>query len=160
MTFNSKKNEILKYKIILIVLLFLISPLVISNFRFSSVIYPFLWISIPIFIYSLLPKKKPMLVTILMVLVLIPYLFTTLFSMLGIVMCGYSPKEYKYVSKQSDNIKLVGRDFSCYGTNEDLVLYKEFSISENIKIEIPYKTFVDYKNIDIDSTIWTRINHY
>lgn len=84
----------------------------------------------------------------------------TLFSMLGFVMCGYSQKKYEYVIKRYDNIKLVGRDYSWYGTTGDLVLYKEFSISRIIKIEIPYKTFIDYNDIDIDSTIWKPIKHY
>ncbi len=96
----------------------------------------------------------------LIVLTLIPYFFFTLIFILKFVFCGYSQKDYKYVDRKNDNIKLVGRDFSCYGTTGDLVLFKEFSISKNIKIEIPYKTFVDYKNIDIDTSIWKPIQHF
>jgi len=133
------------------------SPLVINGFRLSSFIYPILWIGIPIFIYSLLARKNSILVSILLAIPLIPYFLFTLFYILQFIFCGYSERKYEYVNKKNENLKIVGRDFSCYGTSEDLVLYKEFSISKNIKIEMYYKKFVNYKNIDVDTTIWKHI---
>ena len=147
----------LKQKIILIGVLMLMSTLVIGGLRFSSFIYPLLWIGIPIFIYSLLPRKKSLMMATLITLIAIPYMLVTAFSMLRLVLCGYSQMEYKYVNKKNENFKIVGRDFSCYGTTDDLVLYIEYSISKNIKIEIYYKTFVDYEGINIDTTAWKHI---
>ena len=66
----------------------------------------------------------------------------------------------KYVNKKNSNIKLVGRDFSCYGTTGDLVLYKQITIIKRIKIEVYYKKYVDYKNIDIDTAIWRHIEQF
>lgn len=152
--------KFLKHKLFSIILLILISPIVIGDFRFSSFIYPLLWIGIPIIIYSLLPTRKSILVKALLVLTIIPYYLYTIVFVLKFIFCGYSQKDYKYINRRNHNIKLVGRNFACYGTTEDLVLYKEFSISQNIKIEIPYKTFVDYKNINIDTSIWKHINHF
>lgn len=147
----------LKNTLILIGLLILMSFLVIGKFRLSSIIYPLLWLGIPIFIYSLLPKKKSLILAILIVLIAIPYFGVTCFSILGQVLCGYSDMRYKYVNKKHSNIQIVGRDYSCYGTNNDLVLYKQFSLTDNIKFQIYYKTFVDYKNINVDTTLWKPI---
>lgn len=133
------------------------SFLVIGKFRLSSIIYPLLWVGIPVFSYLLLPKKKSVLLATLIVLLAIPYFAVTFFSMLRHVICGYSDMRYEYVNKKNNKVKLVGRDFSCYGTNNDLILYKEFSITENVKFQIYYKTFVDYKNIDIDTTVWKSV---
>jgi predicted membrane protein len=147
----------LKQQIILIALLILMSTLVIGNLRLSSFIYPLLWVGIPIFIYSLLLKKKSIVMIVLFVLIAIPYFLYTAAYILGFVFCGYSQMKYEYVNKKNSSIKIVGRDYSCYGTTEDLVLYKEYPILESIRIQIYYKTFVDYKNINIDTTIWKPV---
>lgn len=147
----------LKYKIVLIGVAILISPLVIGNFRFSIFTYPLLWIGFPFFIYSLLPKKRSVILSTLLALAAVSYFLVTSFFLLRLALCTNGQMEYKYVSKRNSSVKIVGRDFSCYGTSNDLILYKEFSISDDIKIQIHYKTFADYRNINIDTTIWQRI---
>jgi hypothetical protein len=147
----------LKSKWTVLVILLLTSPLAIGGFCLNSITYPLLWIYIPFVIYKILPNKKSRLKTILITISFICYIFICLLPILRFVMCGYGQSNYKYVSKKNPNVKLVGRDFGCYGTTEDLVLYKEYSISKYIKIETHYKTFIDYKNISIDSSEWRKI---
>ena len=76
------------------------------------------------------------------------------------MLCGYGPTEEKYLSRSNSDLKIVGRDFSCFGTTGDLVLYKQYSVSNNIKLETYYKTFVDYKNINVDTSLWKPIKNY
>jgi hypothetical protein len=141
-------------------ILIIMSPLVIGGFWLSSVTYPLLWIYAPIVIYQCLPTKKTRLQNTLVTIFFICYFFISLIPLLGVLMCGYRISNYEYVSKNNSNIKLVGRDFGCYGTTEDLVLYKEYSISQYIKIVTHYKTFIDYKNISVDSSLWRKIERY
>ena len=141
-------------------ILILMSPMVIGDFWLSSITYPLLWIYVPIVIYTLLPKKNSRLKTIFTILFFISYIFICIIPLLRIVMCGYGQSSYEYVSKTNPSIKLVGRKFGCYGTTEDLVLYKVYSISKYIKIETHYKTFIDHKNIVVDSSQWKKIEKY
>ena len=138
-------------------ILILISPLVIGDFWLSSVTYPLLWIYLPMVIYTILPTKKSQLKRILITIFFISYISICIIPLLRIVMCGYGQSSYEYVSKTNPSIKLVGRTFGCYGTTEDLVLYKVYSISKYIKIETHYLTFTDHKNIIIDSSKWKKI---
>ncbi len=159
-TNNPSKVKITKHKLIALGLLVILSPFVVYDFKLSKLTYPILWIGIPLFLYSLLPKKKPRILSVFVVLLGIVFFLNTAFSFLGFVFCGYSKSNFNYISTKNRNIKLVGRDYSCYGTTGDLVLYKEFSISKAIKIEVFYKKFRDYKNINIDTAIWKRIEGF
>jgi hypothetical protein len=147
----------LKYKLLATAILIFLSTLVISGFRLRSIIYPLFWIGIPVFIYSIIPKKESGLKAVLIVCSSIFYILTGI-GFLASLLCGSQQGQYRYIHKTNKNLKLIGRDYSCYGTTEDMVLYKEFSISKDIKLETHYKTFVDYKNINIDTTVWQRVD--
>jgi hypothetical protein len=150
----------IKQKLIFLGVLIIGSLFVIHGLRLSSFIYPIIWIFIPILIYSLFPKIKSLLTKIIFVTFLIVYGLIFSFFLLQFVLCGYGPTQDEYVNKGNANLKIVGRDFSCFGTTGDLVLYKQFSISNDIKVEIYYKTFVDYKDINIDTASWKLIQKY
>lgn len=150
----------IKQKLIFLVVLILVSPLVIWGLRISSVTYPLIWIFIPYLIYSLLKRHKSLLKKILLIIFLLVYGLFFSFFLLRFVLCGYGPTEEKYLSRSNSDLKIVGRDFSCFGTTDDLVLYKQYSVSNNIKLEIYYKTFVDYKNINVDTSLWKPIKNY
>ena len=150
----------IKQKLILFGILIISSPFVIGGLRLWSFTCPALLIFLPFLIYSFLPKIKPLLLKIILIISSILYALIFFVFFLRFLLCGYGAAQDEYVSRKNDNIKLVGRDFSCFETTGDLVLYKQFSISENIKLEIYYKTFADYKNINIDTTIWKPIQKY
>ncbi len=157
--------KLVKYKsilisVLLILILALLSTLVIGNFRLSDLIYPILWIGIPILVYFLLQGKSPFSIGAFLGILVIPYVLGTFYFLMQFVFCGYGQMHDKYVNKKNSNIKLVGRDFSCYGTTGDLVLYKQITIIKRIKIEVYYKKYVDYKNIDIDTAIWRHIEQF
>lgn len=88
------------------------------------------------------------------------YILAGFYFLLQLMVCGYGPSKEQYASKKNSHFKIIGRDFSCYGTTGDLVLYKQFSISENIKLETYYQTWPDYQSMGIDTTKWKRLEHY
>ena len=150
----------IKKKLILLGVLLIISPLVIGPLQLSRLVYPLIWIYLPFLLYSILRKLKPTLKIVLVILTGIAYGLTSLVFLTSFVFCGYGQAQDEYVNKTNKNLKIVGRDYSCFGTTGDLVLYKQFCISKNIKLEFYYKTFVDYKNVTVDTTIWKRITRY
>src|SRR5690348_2486067 len=131
----------IKQKLIFLGALIIISPLVIGDLRFRSFTYPAICIFLPFLIYSFFPKTKSLLQKIILIVFIVSYCVFFFMSLLGVLLCGNGPTQEKYVSKQNDHLKIVGHDFSCFGTTGDLVLYKQLSISDNIKLEIYYKTF-------------------
>jgi hypothetical protein len=150
----------IKQKLILFGALLVISPLVIGPLQLSRLIYPLIWIYLPFLMYSILGRFKPTLKIVLVILTGIIYGLTSLILFMRFILCGYGQTQDEYVNKTHENLKIIGRDFSCYGTTGDLVLYKQFSISKNIKLEFYYKTFVDYKNVTVDTAVWKRISRY
>jgi hypothetical protein len=147
-----------KQQLILLGLLLLCSTLVIGEYRIWYFTMPVFWICLPVFIYSLLRKTRKQIIVVLISLMLGGYGLFAIFSIFRFVMCGYrSPNDW-YVSRTNENVKIVGSDFSCFGTTGDLVLYKQYSVTKNIKFEIYYRTFLDYKNIDIDKSAWKPVN--
>jgi hypothetical protein len=148
----------LKLKLILLGILILASFIVIGDFRISLITYPVLLVCIPFLIYKyLLICKIPGLEILFSIILICCLLYLTL-STLRFFMCGYGDRKDEYVNRKNKNIKIVGRDFSCFGTTGDLVLYKNYSLTDNIGFEIYYKTFPDYKNVKIDSAVWQRID--
>lgn len=147
----------IKQNLILFCSLLFFSPFIIYDFRLSTVLYPLMFIMLPILIYSLVTKKKSIFLIAFTAVLLICYVLLSIVILFRFVLCGYSQTKYAYVNRHNQNIKLVGRDYSCYGTMGDLVLYKQYSVSSNIKFEIYYKTFVNYENVEIDTTEWIRI---
>jgi hypothetical protein len=147
----------LKFKLILLGTLLLTSFLVIGNFRFSSITYPALLIYIPFLSYTTLPFDKSRLIQIFLAVIGFCCIILGCIFLLRFVLCGYGERQNEYVNRKNKNIKIVGRDFSCFGTTGDLVLYQEYSLTDNIKIEFYFKTFPDYKKVNVDTTKWKRI---
>jgi hypothetical protein len=150
----------IKQKLIFLGVLIISSPLAIGNLRLNSFTYPAIWIFLPFLIYSLFPGRRSLPQKIALIVFTIFYSLIFFVFLLPFVLCGCGPTKDRYVSKENDNLKLVGRDFSCFGTTGDLVLYRQFSVSENIKLEIYYKTFVDYENINVDTAVWKPIKEF
>ncbi len=157
---KSVKGKSILISILVILILALLSTVVIGNFRLSSIIYPALWIGIPILVYFLAQGNSPFSSFAFLGIIVLPYFFGGLFFLFQFGLCGYGQMQDEYVNKKNSRIKLVGRDYSCYGTMNDLVLYKQITITKNIKVEFYYKTYVDYKNIDVDTTLWKPIYKY
>jgi hypothetical protein len=153
--------EHMKYlKLILLGLMFVASFLVIGNFSLRTIAYPLLSIYLLFLAYNSLKVKSPLWLGNLLALLGFCYLLFTIFSGCGFVLCAYGQRQTEYINRKKPNITIVGRDYSCFGTTGDLVLYKTYSLSDNVALEIYYKTFPDYKNVDVDTTIWKRINTY
>lgn len=149
----------IKQKLLFFGILIFISPLVIGEFRISSITAPLIWILIPYLTYLLLATRKTLFRKILVVLFLITYALITFVFLFRFILCGHGSMHDKYVSRSNSNLKIIGRDFSCYGTMGDLVLYKQYTVSNNIKLEIYYKTFTEYKNINIDTSLWKPVTN-
>ena len=145
----------LKQKLIFLATLILTYPLVILGFRISSLSYILILVFVPFFIHSLLPKTKTLIIRIIFGVFIAAYGLFSFFSLLRFALCGYGPTNEKYVNRSNSNLKIVGRDFSCFGTTGDLVLYHQYSITAFLKAEIYYKTSKDYKeDIKVDTSIW------
>ena len=155
-----EKNNSTLISILVILILALLSTVVIGDFRLSSIIYPALWIGIPILVYFLAQRRSQFSLFAFLGIIVLPYFLGVLFFLLQFGLCGYSQMQDEYVNRKNNRIKLVGRDYSCYGTLNDLVLYKQITITKNIKVEFYYKKYVDYKNIDIDTTLWKPVYKY
>jgi len=146
----------LKLNLTIIGLLIFMSLFVIGTFRFSSITYPTLLIFIPISTFKLSRGDPSPAIKIVAGIAGLVCLFYLVIFIGQFVLCGYSVRQNEYINKEDDRIKIVGSDFSCFGTTGDLVLYKHYSIWNNIAIEFYYKTYPDYKNINIDNAIWRR----
>jgi hypothetical protein len=146
----------LKLKLILLVIFILASFMVIGDFRLDTITYPVIIIYIPFLMYK--PLKNYGLLSIFYPIILLGCIVCFLFNGCGFFLCAYRDNGYEYVNKKNKNIKIVGRDYSCFMTTGDLVLYKRYSLTDNIGFEIYYKTFPDYKNITIDNAVWKRID--
>lgn len=149
----------LKQKLIFLGILIITYPLVIGDVIIRSFTYPVIVIFIPILVYSILLKYKPFSILIKSVIIIAGFVYGLffLFFLLGFALCADGNTQDRYLNKENSNIKIVGHDFSCFGTTGDLVLYKQFSISKSIKLQVYYKTFVDYRDIKIDTAVWKRI---
>jgi hypothetical protein len=147
---------LIKRKLILLGALVLSSFLVIGNFRFISITYPALLIYVPVLIYTGLRFCRSLLIQVLLAVAGLCCLGLGAIFLFRFVLCGYGDKRTEYTSRKYTNIKLVGRDFSCFGTSGDLILYKEYSLAGNMGIEIYYTTFPDYRNVSVDTAIWKR----
>jgi len=148
---------VLKNKLVIIVALIIVSPFVIGGFRLNTIIYPALLFGVPYTFRSVFWRKKPLIADILLILALTFYSFATLFMAMRFVLCGYGPKTYRYVHKTIPDLRIIGRDFSCLGTRADLVLYKEFSLNPQVKLEFYYKTLFEYNWEPIDTTVWKSV---
>ena len=147
----------IKFNLILLGILVLLSFLVTGNYTLSSITYPAILIYILILIYKALRFFKSTLMKVVLGFAGFVGLGVFAVFLLGLAACRYTDRQDEYVSRKNTKVKLVGRNYGCIETLDDLVLYKDYMLSDNIGIEIHYKTFTDYKNIDIDSTIWKRI---
>src|ERR1700753_309775 len=115
-----------KQKLIVLGALLIISPLVIGPLQLSRFIYPLIWIYVPFLIYSNLGRVKPTLKIVLIILTGIIYGLASLVLFMRFILCGYGQSQIEYVHKTHTNLKIIGRDFSCFGTTGDLVLYRQF----------------------------------
>ena len=146
----------LKSTLAIIGLLIFMSFLVIGTFRFSSITYPALLVLVPIITFRVLRSDLSPIFKIVGSIAGIVCLFYLLIFLAQFVLCGYSVRQNEYVNRKNKKITIVGRDFSCFGTTGDLILYKHYSVAANIGLEFYYKTCPEYKNINIDSAIWQR----
>jgi len=150
----------LKLKLTLLGVLVLASLLVIGNIALRSITYPILSVYILFLAYNSLQVKGPLFVSRLLALFAVCYLGFFAISACRSVLCGYGERRTEYINRKNPNIKIVGRDFSCLGTTGDLILYKNYSLLAKVELEIYYKTFPDYKDVKVDTTIWKRIDRY
>ena len=148
-----------KYKWVILLGLILTYPIVIGSFWLNSITYPLLLVYIPIFIYDFLPNKKPRLKIALTIIGFIIYIIITFIPLLRQLLCAYGRTSTEYVNKNNPNLKVIGRDFSCYGTTNDLVLYKQYTVLKYVNFEIYYKTTPeDYNTGPMDTTIWKKVS--
>jgi hypothetical protein len=148
----------LNLKLIIAGILLIASFFVIGEFRLRTVIYPVLLIYLVFLIYKVFSFVKSPVKKSVLGLLGIFILGVLAFLLLHFMLCGYGERDDKYINKKNKNIKLTGRDFSCFGTAEDLILYKTYSITDYFAIELHFKTFPDYKNVIVDTTIWEKID--
>jgi len=150
------KTMSVKERLFLFMLLLGISFFVLGEIRLARFLNPLLWI-FPLFItYPWLIKIRTLLFQALAALAVAAYLVILLLQLPRLFLCGYKQMGDFYTRKGNENIKLTGRDWSCYGTTGDLILYKQFTLSPHLKIEYYYKTCPDHK-VDIDTTEWDPV---
>jgi len=143
-------------RLIISITVFLLSFVVIGDFHLDYILSPFVWI-LPIYvIYPWLTKHTTELWKDTLPYVIIISLSAIVYFGCRHILCGYGTASDWYVSTKNKNLKLVGRDFSCFGTTGDLVLYKQYQILPGFKLECHYKTFEDYK-VNLDSATWEKI---
>jgi hypothetical protein len=141
-------NKILKSGII-IGLLYLLTNIEYDNFKLSGIVYPLIWISLPIILRYILVKEKISRGTYLIGIVV--FIFITIFHLLSSIFCAWSNHSALYKSKSNESITIVCRTYDCYGTAEDCRLY------EVIKLTTHFKWVTKFNEKIVDSTKWEKV---
>ena len=158
-TIAPRNMKSLKLNLIILGSFVFMSLFVIGTFRFSSITYPAILIIIATSIYKFLQSNSPTITKVIAGAAGIVCLYYLAIFIFQFSLCGYGPRQDKYINIKHANLKIVGRDFSYFGTTGDLILYKHYSFSDKIGLELYYKTFPDYRNVHIDNTIWRPVTN-
>jgi len=135
-----------------IAIVFLLLPFEYDNHRAKTLLYPLIWISIPIIIYKFISIKNRITKYILAAIgSLIYLLFSIVFWLVILGFCAWG-NEYKlYVNKHDSSVSIINRGYSCFETDDDYYCFKERKLTDHLK----YVT--DFDKTKVDTSEWKSI---
>jgi hypothetical protein len=137
-------------QVIAILLLLVLLPLELGSFKVKIFIYATLWISLPFIVSQFLPSRKSLIKDIILAVPATAYILLTCFFALRIIMCRWSGDTTLYLNKKDKSLKVIGRRFGCYGTDDDYVVLKKRTLAKNIY------WVTKFSEEEIDSSQWKQ----
>jgi len=81
----------------------------------------------------MLPRKNSIGKMILVTIGALIYLGFSAILSLGIFLCSEGNRGELYISRTNPSVKIISRSFGCFLTTDDINLYKERNLTENLK---------------------------
>ena len=135
--------------IAMLVILWLLVPLEIGSFKLKTLVYSILWLSLPVIIYRLFPANSGIMGNVVGVITVV-YIFLTLVP--GFIFlfgfCAWVNQSTRYISKKDISIKIIQRGYACYGTDDDKVLFRQWTVTKHIK------WVTEFNETTIDTVVW------
>ena len=138
-----------------ILFLIFLSNLEFGSFKTKSIIYPLIWICIPIVglnLFNRLRGSSSVIRKSLLGLGAAFYLFGTIVFGMRLLLCAEIDHGTLFKNKNNSQINLECRTYDCYGTAESCQLYKVRYLIGKIKL------VTKYNQEPVDESKWQRIS--
>jgi hypothetical protein len=134
------------------VLSLILTPLEYGSFRFKTVMYPALWITIGVIGIRLIQDKRNRHLIVKLIIAFSIYILLTLFFLFRLTFCKTGNERIWYVHKENASISLICRSFECYQTTGPCTLYKSYKIIGKLKWTIKFSDDI------VDTSRWRKAN--
>ena len=119
-------------------MLFLFAPLEDGSFRFKTVLYPGIWITLGFIVLRPLKDKRNRHFVVKLIIAFGIYVLLTFFFLFRMVFCASEDHGVWYVSKENPSISLICHSFECYQTTGQCTFYKSYKIIGKLRWTTKY----------------------
>ena len=135
----------------LAVLLVIAIPLEYGSFRFKTVVFPILWITLGVTGIKLISNKQNRYMVVKLIIAFGIYVLLTLYFLFTLTFCRTGESRVWYVHKENPSVNLICRSFECYMTSGPCTLYKSRKIIGKLRWTIKFSDNV------VDTTKWQKV---